>query len=193
MPKIEPERSCIVTREVLPKEALIRFVLSPESLLTPDIEHKLPGRGVYVSCSATMLQEAIERKLFSRAFKQPVAAPDHLEAMIFKQLHQRVVNALSLVRKARMAVSGFEKVADALKSQDVICLIHADDAGVDGIAKLKPHHEEVVVIHGLAREVLSQVMGKQNAVHLALFESPVVHFFLKEARRFALFIGKTGL
>ena len=32
-----PERLCAVTRERLPKEDMLRFVLSPDNIVTPDI------------------------------------------------------------------------------------------------------------------------------------------------------------
>ena len=34
-----------------------------------DLRHKLPGRGVWVSAQAEAVEEAVRRKLFSRAFK----------------------------------------------------------------------------------------------------------------------------
>jgi len=40
------ERRCIVSGEVLPEAKLIRFVVSPDGEITPDIAAKLPGRGI---------------------------------------------------------------------------------------------------------------------------------------------------
>jgi uncharacterized protein len=37
---------CIVTREEAGEDQLIRFALSPEGIVTPDLQAKLPGRGV---------------------------------------------------------------------------------------------------------------------------------------------------
>ena len=45
----EPERTCIVTRAVKPVAELIRFVLGPDDQVVPDLKHKLPGRGVWVT------------------------------------------------------------------------------------------------------------------------------------------------
>ena len=38
-------RTCIVLREPFPKEKMIRFAISPDGLVTPDILENLPGRG----------------------------------------------------------------------------------------------------------------------------------------------------
>ena len=46
-----PLRRCIVTRERLPKEQLIRFVVGPDKTLVPDLTATLPGRGIWLSAS----------------------------------------------------------------------------------------------------------------------------------------------
>ena len=40
------ERMCIVTREVKDEDALVRFVRGPDGQAVPDLQRKLPGRGV---------------------------------------------------------------------------------------------------------------------------------------------------
>jgi predicted RNA-binding protein YlxR (DUF448 family) len=75
MPKHIPERTCIVTREAGGPAELMRFVLGPGDEVVPDLRNKLPGRGAWVTPTAAAVGEAVRRKLFARAFKQPVAAP----------------------------------------------------------------------------------------------------------------------
>jgi ribosomal protein L7Ae-like RNA K-turn-binding protein len=41
----------VVTRESLPKERMIRFVLGPDRQIVPDLAAKLPGRGMWLSAS----------------------------------------------------------------------------------------------------------------------------------------------
>src|SRR5690606_9841415 len=111
----EPERSCIVTREVLPKEALLRFVVAPDGTAVADLTGKLPGRGLYVTCSRLLVAEAIAKRLFSKAAKEQVSVPDGFLDRLEGQLRQRVADALSMARKAGQAITGFEKVDHALK------------------------------------------------------------------------------
>ena len=68
----EPERTCIVTRAALPAAELIRFVLGPDDRVFADLKHKLPGRGVWVTARRDLVQEAVKRRLFARAFKAEV-------------------------------------------------------------------------------------------------------------------------
>lgn len=132
-----PERTCIVTREVLPKEALLRFVLGPEGQLVPDVAGKLPGRGCWVKLDRHTIQRAVAQRAFARGLKAPVRVGEDLEAQILRGLEERVISALSLSRRAGQVVTGFEKARSALESGNAIALLHAEDAGADGLQKLE--------------------------------------------------------
>ena len=66
----ESERKCIATGQVLSKSKLIRFVLGPDSVIYPDPENKLPGRGIWVKADRSAILQAEKGQLFSRAAKQ---------------------------------------------------------------------------------------------------------------------------
>ena len=73
-----PERRCIVTGDVQPKAGLLRFVLSPDGTVVPDLAEKLPGRGIWVSADRDILAKAAARGLFARAAKAPAQVPADL-------------------------------------------------------------------------------------------------------------------
>ena len=54
-----PERKCLATGEVQPKQGLIRFVVGPDGQVVPDVLGKLPGRGVYVTASRSAIATAV--------------------------------------------------------------------------------------------------------------------------------------
>ena len=136
-PAGSPERSCIVTREAKPKEALIRFVVSPDGMLVADLAGKLPGRGMYVSANKLLVGEAIAKKAFPRAAQQQVRLPDGFLEKLETQMLGRVLEALSMARKAGQVIAGFDKVEENLKRGKVLALLHAADAGDDGVRKLR--------------------------------------------------------
>ena len=43
------ERLCVATRRTRPVDDMIRFVVGPDGMLTPDLKRNLPGRGVWVT------------------------------------------------------------------------------------------------------------------------------------------------
>ena len=67
-----PERRCIVTRQALEKDQLIRFVLGPDNAVVPDLAENLPGRGYWVTASRKVLAEAVKKNAFAKAMQAPV-------------------------------------------------------------------------------------------------------------------------
>src|SRR4028119_166370 len=108
-----PERRCLVTGETGPKSGLVRFVLGPEGVVFPDVSGKLPGRGMYVTASRPILEQA-RKGQFARAAKAPVTVPDNIADEVERQLAPRVLALASRARKAGLAIAGFEKVKEAL-------------------------------------------------------------------------------
>jgi uncharacterized protein len=158
-------------------------VVGPGDKLVPDLAGRLPGRGMYVTASKLMVAEAIAKRAFSKAAKKQVQIPDGLLATLESLMARRVADSLSLARKAGQVTTGFEKVEAACKSGKVEALIHADDAGEDGVKKLVFY-----TFANLPRDLLSEVLGRENAVHAALTHGPAAAFFIEEARRFTLFL-----
>ena len=54
-------RSCIVTREKLPKSELLRIVRTPEGKVEIDITGKMNGRGAYLKKDLSVLERARNR------------------------------------------------------------------------------------------------------------------------------------
>ncbi|HRD77757.1 MAG TPA: DUF448 domain-containing protein, partial [Hyphomicrobiaceae bacterium] len=67
-----------MTRAVLPREALVRFVAAPDGQIVPDLAERLPGRGVWVGCSRSVLAEAVRSKAFARGLKRQVEHIIHI-------------------------------------------------------------------------------------------------------------------
>jgi uncharacterized protein len=164
-----PERTCIVTREQKPENGLIRFVLSPDSAVTPDLKRKLPGRGCWVSKSRKVLAEAVARKAFARAFKAQVQVDPKLPGLVGALLRQDLVQALSLCRKAGLATAGFAKVEEALAKGHVRVLLHASEAAADGTAKLnRKAGPETKVLELFSSAEMELAFDRGNVIHAAL-------------------------
>ncbi len=87
-----PERTCLVCRKVREKSKLIRFAVV-EAVLTPDIEGRLEGRGVYLCPQKSCLEEAYRKKgSFRRALKREVSLPDRED--LFVELDGLLIDAL---------------------------------------------------------------------------------------------------
>jgi hypothetical protein len=180
-----PLRRCIVTREVLPKELLVRFVIDPAGTVVPDIAGKLPGRGLWVKAERAALANAVAKKLFAKAARQPVNLPDDLVDRTAALLAQRCLDLVGLARRAGEAVCGFEKVRDALRNGRVGILLAAADGAADGRGKLKALAGERPVLALFAGAELSAALGREHVVHAALAQGRLAERLVVESARLA--------
>ena len=177
-----PDRKCIVTGEVHPKAALLRFVIGPDAQVVPDIVGKLPGRGIYVTANRQALDKAAKKGLFNRAAKQPVTLPDGLIDEVERQLSRRVVDLISLARKSGDAVAGYEKVKDCLAREEAEVLLQAEDGSARGKSKLStPHFGHY--IGWLTADELGAAFGRQTVIHGALASGGLTQRVVEEAQR----------
>ncbi|WP_299964800.1 RNA-binding protein [uncultured Roseobacter sp.] len=177
-----PDRKCIATGEVQPKFGLIRFVVGPAGQIVPDVLGKLPGRGIYVAADRAALEMAVKKRLFARGAKQAVTLPDDLVAEVERQLARRVVDLISLQRKAGKAVAGYEKVKNWLQMEEAEVLIQAVDGSGRGKSKLStPHFGHY--IGWLTAEELGLAFGRQTVIHGALASGGLTQRVVEEANR----------
>ena len=162
-----PERRCIATGDVQPKQGLIRFVVGPDGQIVPDLSEKLPGRGIWVSADRAALELAVKKNLFARAAKQPVTVPPDLVDLVEAGLARRLTDLIALSRKAGEAVAGFEKVKDWLATKQVKVLLQATDGSERGKSKLWTPTGARYFSVLTARE-LGLAFGRQSVIHGAL-------------------------
>jgi uncharacterized protein len=187
---------CIVTRVVKSEEELIRFAQAPDGHVVPDLKRKLPGRGVWVSLDRMVLADAIKRHLFSKGFGAEAKAEPELADQVGVLLRKQALSALSLTRKAGLAVSGFMKVDEALTKGNVRMLFHASDGSVDGRQKLdRKAAENVVIFAHFASGDLDLAFGKSNVIHAAIANGGMTEKLLDYARKIAQYesLSVTGL
>lgn len=186
------ERRCIVTGEVLPEARLLRFVLAPDGQVVPDVEAKLPGRGLWVSADRTMIGQAVAKRLFSRAAKASAAADKGLPERAEAQLVERILAHLGLARRAGELVLGFDQVDKALRGANPpVLIIEAAEAAPDGRRKLQAaattRGHVPFVIGALTNSELSLALGRENVVHAALKPGRIAERLIFEAARLSGF------
>ena len=179
----EPERRCIVSGESGGRRGLIRFVVGPEDEVIPDLAGKLPGRGIWVTAGREALETAVRKKLFARAARQPVKVPDGLVDLIEAGLAKRVIELISLARKAGDAVAGFEKVKGWLATGEAKILIQAEDGSVRGRTKLRPPGGQETLISVLNARELGLAFGREHVIHGALAAGGLSTRIVEDAAR----------
>jgi len=75
-----PMRSCVVTKEKLPKQELLRIVRTTDMNVVIDDTGKINGRGAYIKKDIDVLDKAIKSKALER----------HLEITISNDLYDEI-------------------------------------------------------------------------------------------------------
>lgn len=61
-----PLRSCVITKERLPKQELLRIVRTPEGKVIVDETGKQNGRGAYIKKDLTIIEKAKKSKILDK-------------------------------------------------------------------------------------------------------------------------------
>lgn len=75
-----PLRTCVVTREKLPKKELLRIVRTPSGEVVVDESGKMNGRGAYIKKDVQVLEQAKKKKILER----------HLECTIEESVYDDI-------------------------------------------------------------------------------------------------------
>lgn len=80
-----PLRSCVVSKEKLPKQELIRVVKNKENEVFIDLTGKANGKGAYIKKDLTILEKAIKTKALEK----------HLETKIENNIYEELKNIIT--------------------------------------------------------------------------------------------------
>lgn len=80
-----PMRSCVITKEKLPKGELLRIVKCPDGTICVDETGKLNGRGAYIKKDISVLEKAIKSKILERV----------LETEIDDEVYEKIKNIIN--------------------------------------------------------------------------------------------------
>ncbi len=124
-----------------PKD-LIRFALSPDGIIVPDLDRRLPGRGVWIGCDRRLVENAVATHAFSKSLKVKAEAPADLAERVDDLIVKRVAGTLSLANKAGLAIAGFDRFFAALAKGPVRVVLHGTDAALDGRSKIDRKYKQ---------------------------------------------------
>lgn len=182
-----PSRRCIVTRDPLSKPEMIRFVVDPDGVLTPDLAANLPGRGLWLTARRDIVETARTKRLFGRAARRSVAVPEALSDRLEALLAERCIGLLGFANRAGQLVAGFSQVRDWVRSgKAAILVIAAGSLGRDA-KELERMGRDIRRIRALASEEMGRAIGRERIVHMAVAPGKLADALEREARRLAGF------
>jgi predicted RNA-binding protein YlxR (DUF448 family) len=191
----KPQRSCLGCRQSLDRDALIRFVLSPQGELVADIEAKLPGRGAYTCVSEKCLQAALKQRQFSRAFKRDVVTvtPDEMTGQVGGIMQRRILGYLGLANKAGQVISGSSLVSDAIRGghKPGLILVATDVSEAIGEkTELLAAAHRIACFRIMKKDDFGAILGKAPRSAVAIRAGGFVTQLTYEIERYRNFLGE---
>jgi predicted RNA-binding protein YlxR (DUF448 family) len=184
-----PQRRCLVSGEERPKAALVRFVVGPDGTLVPDVDGRLPGRGLWTLARRDIVADGVARRLFARAARRPLQVDGGLADRVEQLLLRRCVDGLGLARRAGQAVPGFEKVRIAIDKGRCVLLVVAVGAAEDGRRKLGAG-TVLPVADALTEAELGAAFGRDTVTYAGVAAGSLAERIAIDAARLAGFRGR---
>jgi uncharacterized protein len=186
------ERRCIVSGESGDDANLIRFALSPDGVVTPDVASKLPGRGAWVRADRESITQAVKKGAFARAFKADAKAADDLVDQTETMLSRRCLDQLGLARRAAAIAFGATQVEAAIRAKPALLLIEAKDGAEEGREKLMSLHIGLwggppAAVACFSAEDLGVALGRERVIHACLLQERLALAWAAEIGRLAGF------
>ncbi len=147
---------------------MIRFVVGPGAELAPDLEERLPGRGIWLSAERDMVHTALSRRLFARAARRKVEVAADLDDRLETLLAKRCSHLLGLARRAGLVTAGYEKVRGALKAERPGLVLGALDGADGGRGKIRALAGGMPETAVLTSVELGAALGRGAVVHAVL-------------------------
>lgn len=174
---------------------MIRFVLSPQGEVLPDLDARLPGRGGYTCICSRCLGAAIRQRLFNRAFKREVTSlpPDAMTELVAGLMLDRIRGYLGLANRAGKIISGSSMVCDAMRGMVKPGLILVAEDISESIG------EKIVslaAVHGVAcervltKEAFGAILGKAPRSAVAVRQGGFIARLVTEIQRYRNFLGE---
>jgi predicted RNA-binding protein YlxR (DUF448 family) len=185
------ERMCLVTRETLPAEEMIRFVVAPDGAVTPDLKRTLPGRGCSIKAERALVEKAARKGMFARAFKKEVKAGPELADLVDRLLLTHMTGMMNMARKSGKFLSGATRVDNAVRSGGALAVFHATDAAPDGVRKiaqarkawaLTMEEEEPPVFQLLSYQEMQELLGDNAFIHAVALAGQAGEGVVKRAK-----------
>jgi predicted RNA-binding protein YlxR (DUF448 family) len=177
------ERRCISTGSIMNTKSMVRFVVGPDGGAVPDVFCKLPGKGMWVSSKKSSLDRALSKNLFSVVSKKPVLINNNLSKQIEDSILKKLLNLISLARKANQAIAGFEKVKGSLETDRAVLLIQASDGSPREKSRLRPPVGDGTLINCLKMQELGLAFGRESVIHAAIMRGGLHKEITLEALR----------
>ena len=184
---LSSQRRCIATGEIRDRASLLRFVVGPGGELVADMASRLPGRGLWLTPRRDILERAIARQLFARSAHRAIIIPAGFVDRVETLLVQRCADRIGLARRAGLAVAGFEKACEAVRTGKASLLLLALDGAEGGRRKMRALTRGLPVAIVLTGSEMGTIFGRDHVINVAIVDRQLSSLLIAVAEKIAGF------
>ena len=169
-------RVCVGCGDDAAPAELIGLIFSPTGTLVVDVRGRLPGKGLWVHCSRACVGEAA---------RESGCDPNAWLAELRDWLRRTIMDGLSMAAAGGGAVGGFERLLQAMTTEEVAFLVLADDASERTVRSIGARANERIptVRLGLTRDELGRIVGQPQRAALGVLDVGSSHYALTQLKR----------
>ena len=151
---------------------MIRFIISDNSFLIPDLYNNFKGKEFFVKSTKEELKffsENINEK-YTKLFNK-----NNIVEVIENIILKHIIGIISLARKAKKVVIGFDEIKTQLKKNKIYLLLQADGFSQKREKKINLPVYQKCKLNCLTKEELGIAFGKKNISNVGFLKSSFIN------------------
>ena len=163
-------RTCIVSGQCKLKAEMLRFVIGPDENVVPDLDEKLPGRGLWLSAEREILSIACSQNFFDKRARRRVIKTHDLAQRVERLLADKCIELLQLARRSGVLTAGSDEVMQRLSKGASGLLVVAVDGAPKSLRMITNVARDLSIRSVLTGNELGVVLGRKRVVNALVEE-----------------------
>ena len=159
---------------------MIRFVISKNNFLIPDLYSSFKGQEFFVKSSKNELKKFSEG--FDNKYKKSFNKNNIVE-IIENILIKHIVGVISLARKAKKVIIGIDEIKSHLKKNKIYLLLQANNFSFKRGEKLNIPIYQKIKINCFTKEELGIAFGKKKITNIGFLKSSFINLIISDSYR----------
>ena len=159
---------------------MIRFVISKNNFLIPDLYSSFKGQEFFVKSSKNELKKFSED--FNNEYKKSFNK-NNIVGIIENILMKHIVGIISLARKAKKVIVGIDEIKFHLKKNKIYFLLQANNFSFKRGEKLRLPIYQKIKINCFTKEELGIAFGKKNIANIGFLKSSFINSIISDSYR----------
>ena len=153
----------------LKQDDFIKISLSPGSKLVPDLHNNLPGKSVWVPANKDRIKDILKGNELKTQFRAQELSTKGLIFLIEKLLRKKILNSISLTKKAGYLAIGLDTIKTQLIGKKHCLVVVAKGARTLKNYSLFSSDDISCFENVLYQEDLERSTGKNNVKYVGIF------------------------